>query len=160
MPRSLILTGILLASTALAQQSTPPPTSQVPDLRHGTLDSFIGTTRLLLLIDMHADDRMLTAEWTSLAKNSADLNKRNVTVVPILIITAVALPPRQGLHTEVLSDEGMTNARARFHCSDVDFCVVLIDVDGAVLLQSTVTVPATDIIKKIDDVNASKVLAR
>jgi hypothetical protein len=154
--RATFLTLFLLATVSIQPQSTNTPTSQVPDLRHGTLDSFIGRSRLLLVIDMHADDSVLIGQWTSLANNAAEFNKRNVTVIPILAITSAPLPPSRGLHTAALAEEGMANARQRYQCSDVDFCVILIDVDGQTLYRSTTSVKAKVFLDTIDAVIEQK----
>jgi hypothetical protein len=140
-PRCLLLAGLLLTVSLQAQQ---------PDQRFSSLGRFLNHARVLILIDMQADDTPFSTQWDSLAAAVPALTSRNITVVPVLKIESVALPAIAGLRTARLNDTGAISVRTRFTCNDTDFCLILLDLNGKTLASSNAAVPVSQLIQAVD----------
>ncbi len=123
--RLLLIFALLTPALAHAAPQNP-----VQDGSTVTLSSLLGVNPALLLFDSDAGSTNFRKQWDILTANVDVLNARNFVVIPILSITAVALPPSNGLTVAYLSDVDMTNARAKFHCNGTGFCAVFMARDG------------------------------
>jgi hypothetical protein len=151
---------------AVAQRETqlstiiPAPSAAALAAPAHSLSDFVGHTRVLVVIDMHVDDPPFTAQWSMLSQSPAELRRRNITLVPIVRVTAPPTPASPGMPMGSLDASGAIGARNQFQCDNSDFCAVLIDRDGTPLLRSTQPISAPDIISRIDSTPTGKQEAR
>ena len=117
-----------------------------------TLDTLVGTSRILLVFAPSDQDLRYPQQFALLATHSAEMKQRDLLVLPLLLQSGPAVTPAV-LGSAVgpaMPDKEATLTRHRFHIASKDFVAILVGKDGGEKFHSCRPVSLQQLIQLID----------